>query len=270
MEPARSRRHDVASFTFRFKSRSLALSCIGSSVFLLLLAAVGCLSGYVRPDTGWIATVLGAGIGVPLLYWWRLSRLWRRQVQSLGAIELDARGLRWRRPDTVAFSAEWPEVKQVIFDRPHRSVQIFLSERPPFLIQDAGFGAIDRFGELCSAFAERATCAEFDGRTLKKAGLRSLLLGAAALLVAACLYGANLLARQQLGWHRGTWSFPIFICAVGLLYLLAGVRIVMGRGTQLAATRMQQAPRQMLRFLGVAVCGNFAILLALNWLALRR
>lgn len=171
---------------------------------------------------------------------------------------------------TIAFSTEWREVKQVVFDRPHRSVQVFLNERPPFLIQDAGFGAIERFDELCSAFAARADCAEFDGRTLKKAGLRSLLLSVAALLVAAGLYGANLLAQQQLGWHRGTWSFPIFIFAIGLLHLVAGVRIVMGRGTQLAATRMEQAPRQMLRFLGVAVCGNFAILLALNWLALRR
>lgn len=250
---------------FRFNRKGVAQGCATGGAIFLLLAALGGMLGYVKPDVGWVATVICTGAGGPLFLWWRLNRQWKGQTQNLGGIEADASGIRWRQGDKVPFQARWSEVLSVVIDTRHRQMQLTLANRPPFLIQDVGLARLDGFDALRSTIENHVPYENFNPRSLWPVGKRTLVMGLLTLLEGSVLYVLNLSLRGLLGWHRGVTGFPLLVGSMGLLYIFVGALLMSGRGALATLHQHRGAPRQLLRFCVFMVFANFVLLTLLNW-----
>lgn len=164
-------------------------------------------------------------------------------AKTLGQIEVDDSGIRWRRPDaTLHFTTSWADIERVVMDVSTLLLVMREGSAFPLAVFENGTPsaqyAIDRRDELVELIRKRVPIEAHVAAPNVAAGTRAMLVGLGVCVAGAALYGANLVAASLLHWDRFLVMMPAVMGGLGLLTIGAGQRLRSGpRTPDLAALR---------------------------------
>lgn len=248
----------------------LSGALIGSGVLGALFLGAWRSGRLGEIDGTFVAVLLGSVAFAVALVVGGGYRTARRTAATLGHVELDDRGLRWRWGDgSRGFDAPWAAIDRAAFDARNCVAVLYRREGGPLLVGvlsehgvPAGTVVPERFGELAALVKARVPEAPAGGGA--GAAPSALRLGLLCGAVAAILYGANLALGASLGWRRQLVTAPALLGLVGALITLAAARIRAGRGPVVSPLYSPGYRARVLRFLIVLSLGNFLLLWLLN------
>lgn len=271
-------------FLFVANSRPLFRGTVGAVVILSLILAWVWWSGRIKNvDASYVGLLIAIiALGPPLNLWMRLRAV-RRSAASLGHVEFDHKGVRWKRPDgTNGYDIAWDEVEHAKVDAPNFTVVLFRRDGGPATIIGAlsqhgvpsGEVILERFGEIVELVstkvqasphgqsAERSR-AKQDAH-IQQAAKRALLMGGFSCLTAASVYVANTALGACLHWTRWLLPMPVLIGGFGLLFLVAGLRLRGGKYPLVSPLYHPSVFVIVFRFLVVASVANFVFAAVAN------
>lgn len=263
-------------FAFVANAQPVVRGAIGGVVVLSLLAAWAWWSGRLQhADATYLVVMASIAAGSCAFVVWRLWRSARAAALTLGYIEVDDEGVRWHRGDEApGFEVRWNDVERATVDARNSIVVLFPRGASPVVVgvlsqHGVPSGAVvpERFEEIAEFVDARVPSAPHVGAGNGAAARPSLLLGLLSVVAAGALYGANVAIAEHLHWTRWLVPMPAFVGAVGLLVLLAGVRIRTGKGPLISPLYGRAYRGTVVRFLVVASIANFVLVSVANTLA---
>jgi hypothetical protein len=207
-----------------------------------------------------------------------IRRRWldaRHDARSLGYIELDDQGVRWwQRDGSLGFDIHWKDVALATIDASNFTILLRMLDGSPVLLgalsqQDMPSGQVvlERFGEIVELVEHKVPSARHQGTKDPAAGRSVIGLGLLTCLMAGALYAANRELGAQLHWHRLLLLMPVVIGGIGLVIVIGGVRVRIGRGALISPLYGPGYRAKVVRFLVVATVANFVLLGVMNGLA---
>jgi hypothetical protein len=269
---------DSRQFAFVANPRPLILgSIIGGLSALVLMALWAWRNVRLRDpmDVVVVAFAVTAGLMAGGVSVRRRLLHARRDARSLGHIELDDRGVRWRQRDgSLGFDVDWKDVALATTDASNFTVLLRLLDGSPVLLGvlseqhvPSGQVVLERFGELVEMVERKVPSAKHPGTKDPAAGRSVIGLGLLTCLMAGALYAANRELGVQLHWHRLLLLMPAVIGGIGLVIVIGGVRVRIGRGALISPLYGPGYRAKVVRFLVVAAVANFVLLGVMNGLA---
>jgi hypothetical protein len=254
----------ASPFAYTLQKRKMIVGCLVGSGALPFALVTAKQFGYLSAYSWW--GVLGLtflSVIVGIAYARNLSQIWHARVRDLGTISVDADGLRFEATQGAVLYP-WGKILDIELDRPHRIACIHHQDGRKLLVADVGFAKLERFEELCVQLGGHAPVRTFDPRSLKALGRHTVTLGLATALAGLLLFCSNLWLRFNLGWERGTWGFPCLLGAMGLLYGVAGARLLLNRGPLTAPSQLAQGPGKLAAYIIVVAVVNALLIAMLN------
>jgi hypothetical protein len=220
-------------------------------------------------DAASISVLLGSVVAAVALVIGRLYHTARRTAATLGHVELDEGGVRWRwRDGSLGFDVPWAAVERAAFDHRNGIAVLYQREGGPILVgvlsdngMPDGFVVPERFGELAALVKERVPEVAAGG-----AAAGALRLGLLTCAVAAGLGGTNQILGAWLGWRGQLLTAPALMGALGALIVIAAARIRAGRGPLVSPLYSPSYRARVLRTLVVVSAANFLLLALVNGL----
>jgi hypothetical protein len=261
---------EPARFEFKGGQRSIRNGLIGGVVFMLAVALWAWATGRLRHvDLAFAGVMVGCVAGSVLVVGWRILRGARQGALMLGAIELDGESVRWRKGDgSLGFDVPWTAIEHGIVERSRRQILLRVRDAAPVLLgETSGFAELDRFDELERRVAGRVPVEPHQGSGNAEVGRKIARSGLVWLAAGATMYGVNLGLASALHWTRALALIPGLLGATGLVLLLAGFRIGLGRGPLHSPLYNPAYPAPQLRFLLIATACNLVLVAVRNGLA---
>lgn len=269
--------YDSRQFAFVANRRPLILGAlIGGLSALVLMVLWAWRNVPLRDPMDGVAVVfaLAAGLMAGGVSIRRRGSEARSTARSLGHIELDDQGVRWWQQDgSLGFDVHWKDVALATIDASNFTILLRMLDGSPVLLgalsqQDSPSGEVvlERFGELVERVESKVPSAKHQG-TKDPAAARSVIgLGLLTCLMAGALYAANRALGAQLHWHRLHLVMPVVIGGIGLVIVLGGVRVGIGRGALISPLYDPGYRAKVVRFLVVTIVANFMMLGIVNGL----
>ncbi len=259
----------LARFEFRAARRPIWAGVIGGIAVVALLAVWAWWTGRLRnADVTYAVIMVACTFGSALFVGSRILGSSRKAALAMGGIELDVQCIRWRRGDgSIGFEVSWDVLQGATVEPRNRQIVLRRRDSSPVLIGNgSGHVVLERFFELERALTSRVSVEQHTGSSDRSAARRVSLYGVICVLVSVGMYGANAAVGVWLNWTRLMTPMPILLAGMGLLAIIAGLRIWLGRGPLVSSLYSPGYPRALVRFLVVSVVADAVLVAVVNGL----
>lgn len=265
-------------FDFVANPQPVIRGAFGGVAILAVFFAWALATGRVRNvDATYLSVVVGGSAASVAFVVSNTLKNAKRAAAALGHVEIDARGIRWCRPEAApVFDATWTEIERATVEPKNATLILHRLGAAPLVLGifspdgiPSGYVIPGKFEEIRALVEAKVPCATHRGSASPAAGARVAKIGALGCLVAVGLYGANQMLAAAFGWKDLLVHMPIFVGAVALLQIFAAVRLRAGKGPLVSPLYGDAYGKTFARFLFVASISNFVLVIVWNLVAHR-